>query len=143
MENTFSLLVKFKVLSLDIFIWRAFGVLLINPFSAWSLICHLILLKKYKQKQPPEPPATTLFKKRLWHRCFPVNFVKFLRTHFFIEQLWWLLLYYRPYLYLRFASFKENNPSLEVVWWTRILDKFDNSFCVIRYLRKSIQEWTK
>ena len=26
--------------------------------------------------------------KRLWHRCFPVNFVKFLRTPF----LWWLLL---------------------------------------------------
>ena len=24
-------------------------------------------------------PAT-LLKKRLWHRCFPVNFVKFLRT---------------------------------------------------------------
>ena len=26
-------------------------------------------------------PAT-LFKKRLWHRCFPVNFTKFLRTPF-------------------------------------------------------------
>ena len=26
-------------------------------------------------------PAT-LFKKRLWHRCFPVNFAKFLRTSF-------------------------------------------------------------
>ena len=26
-------------------------------------------------------PAT-LLKKRLWHRCFPVNFAKFLRTHF-------------------------------------------------------------
>ena len=26
-------------------------------------------------------PAT-LLKKRLWHRCFTVNFVKFLRTHF-------------------------------------------------------------
>ena len=26
-------------------------------------------------------PATSL-KKRLWHRCFLVNFVKFLRTHF-------------------------------------------------------------
>ena len=25
-------------------------------------------------------------KKRLWHRCFPVNFVKFLK------HLWWLLL---------------------------------------------------
>ena len=31
-------------------------------------------------------------KKRLWHRCFPVNFLKFLRTTFFIEQLWCLLL---------------------------------------------------
>ena len=36
-------------------------------------------------------PAT-LFKKRLWHRCFPVKFAKFLRTTFFIEHLWWLLL---------------------------------------------------
>ena len=35
------------------------------------------------KKQPPEVfrPAT-LLKKRLWHRCFPVNFVKFLRTPF-------------------------------------------------------------
>ena len=31
-------------------------------------------------------------KKILSHRCFPVNFAKFLRTTFFIEQLWWLLL---------------------------------------------------
>ena len=36
-------------------------------------------------------PAT-LFKKILWHRCFPMNFAKFLRTSFFIEHLWWLLL---------------------------------------------------
>ena len=33
-----------------------------------------------------------LLKKRLWHRCFPVNFAKFLRTSSFIEHLWWLLL---------------------------------------------------
>ena len=32
-------------------------------------------------------PAT-LLKKRLWHRCFPVNFEKFLRTPFLIEHLW-------------------------------------------------------
>ena len=31
-------------------------------------------------------------KKRLWHRCFPVNFAKFLRTAFSLEHLWWLLL---------------------------------------------------
>ena len=36
-------------------------------------------------------PAT-LLKKRLQNRCFPVNFVKFLRTAFFIEHCWWLLL---------------------------------------------------
>ena len=36
-------------------------------------------------------PAT-LLKKRLRHRCFPVNLAKFLRTTFFTEHLWWLLL---------------------------------------------------
>ena len=28
----------------------------------------------------------TLLKKSLWHRCFPVNFVKFLRTPFLTES---------------------------------------------------------
>ena len=36
-------------------------------------------------------PAT-LIKKRLWHRCFPMSFAKFLRTSFFTEHFWWLLL---------------------------------------------------
>ena len=31
-------------------------------------------------------------KKRLQHRCFPVNFVEILRLIFFTEHLWWLLL---------------------------------------------------
>ena len=34
----------------------------------------------------------TLLKKRLWHRCFPVNFAKFLRTLFFTVHLRWPLL---------------------------------------------------
>ena len=33
-----------------------------------------------------------LLKKRPWHRCFPVNFVKFLRTPILKEHLRWLLL---------------------------------------------------
>ena len=37
-------------------------------------------------------PAT-LLKKRLWHRCFPVNFANFLRTAFLKEHFWWLLLF--------------------------------------------------
>ena len=36
-------------------------------------------------------PAT-LLKKRLWYRCFPVNFVKFIRITFVTENLRWLLL---------------------------------------------------
>ena len=39
--------------------------------------------------------STTLLKKRLWHRCFPVNFVKFLRIPFLTEHLQWLLLVFR------------------------------------------------
>ena len=31
--------------------------------------------------------AATLRKKRFWHRCFPVNFVKFLEHLFFIEHI--------------------------------------------------------
>ena len=45
---------------------------------------YLVLNKRLR-------PAT-LLKKRLWHRCFPVNLVKFLRTPFLIEHQWWLLL---------------------------------------------------
>ena len=36
---------------------------------------------------------TILLKKRLWHRCFPVNFAKFLRTHFLQNTSKRLLLY--------------------------------------------------
>ena len=31
-------------------------------------------------------------KKRLWHRCFPVNFAKFIRTCFSLNTSWRLLL---------------------------------------------------
>ena len=46
------------------------------------------LLLIIEKKQPPEVfckkrcRSVTLLKNRLWHRCFPVNFAKFLRTPF-------------------------------------------------------------
>ena len=43
-------------------------------------------------------PAT-LLNNRLWHRCFPVNFGKLLRTPFFKEHLWWLLLLILNWVY--------------------------------------------
>ena len=69
----------------------------------WTCLCHALLNLK---KQPPEVfyvkrPAT-LLKRRLWHRCFPVNFVKFLRTSFLHntseQQLLDLFIY--PFIYL-------------------------------------------
>ena len=41
-------------------------------------LCQSLFFNKVADLRP-----TTLLKKRLWHRCFPVNFVKFLRTPFF------------------------------------------------------------
>ena len=38
------------------------------------------------------PKTCKFIKKRLWHRCFPVNFSKFLRASFLTEQVLWLLL---------------------------------------------------
>ena len=37
---------------------------------------------------------------RLWHKCFPMNFVKFLRTPFLTEHLWWLLLKFQFHTWL-------------------------------------------
>ena len=50
-------------------------------------LCQSLFFNKVAGLRP-----ATLLKKRLWHRCFPVKFAKFLRTPFFIEHLWWLLL---------------------------------------------------
>ena len=35
-----------------------------------------------------DPRPETLFKKRPWHRCFPVSFAKFLRAPSFTEHIW-------------------------------------------------------
>ena len=71
-----------------------------SPRSVLSKKCSEKFRKFYRKTPVPESffnkvvglkPAT-LLKKRLWHRCFPVNFVKFLRTPFFTEHRRWLLL---------------------------------------------------
>ena len=50
-------------------------------------LCRSLFFNKVAALRP-----ATLLKKRLWDRCFPKNFAKFLRTPFLIEHLWWLLL---------------------------------------------------
>ena len=50
-------------------------------------------ISQNSQENTCGPKPATLLKKKLWHRCFPVNFAKFLRTPFLTEYLRWLLLY--------------------------------------------------
>ena len=72
-------------------------------------------------------------KKGLWHRCFPMNFVKYLRTLFFIEHLLattsglcdsWLLLDFCQFFPNSFASFMIMKPFSKStaekqgkIWW--------------------------
>ena len=71
------------ILSLDIFLY-------IFCTQIWSYEYFILVLDSIKQKKRPRPAM--LFKKSLWHRCFPVNFVKVLRTPFFTGHFRWLLL---------------------------------------------------
>ena len=51
-------------------------------------------LNKFCNIHETTPVLESLIKKRILHRCLPVNIVKLLRIPFPIEHLWWLLLYY-------------------------------------------------
>ena len=53
-------------------------------------LCYSLFLNKVSGLK-----SATSLKRRLWHQCFPVNFVKFLRAPFSIEHLLWLLLYHK------------------------------------------------
>ena len=67
-------------------VWHAFQYSVANK----SLLLNVLqFIFRFIQKQSPR----RLLKKRLWHKCFPVNFAKFPRTPFFTEHLWWLLLF--------------------------------------------------
>ena len=50
--------------------------------------CKKGVLRNFTKFTGKRLRPATLLKKRLWHRCFPVNFVKFLRTPFLTEHLW-------------------------------------------------------
>ena len=50
-------------------------------------LCQSLFLNKIAGLRP-----ATLLKKSPWHRCFPVKVVKFPRTPFLTEHLWWFLL---------------------------------------------------
>ena len=63
-----------------------------------------VFLKISQNLLVPESLLATLWNKRLWHRCFPANCAKILRTPFFTEQLPWLHLWGAPKLYFTLYS---------------------------------------
>ena len=66
----------------------------------------------------------TLLKKRLWRRCFPVNFVKFLRTFISIEHLWWLLLAIPTYG-SNLMTLSRNISSYTIILCLRVIISFN------------------
>ena len=77
------------------------GLWVVRLICGWFRVLQLASVKKVFLKMSQNSQENTcarisflitLLKKRLWQRCFPVNFAKYLRTPFFIEHLWWLLL---------------------------------------------------
>ena len=84
-EKHFKLYITFRSSRLEVFCKK--DVLENLAKFAVKHLCQRLFFSRAAGLRP-----VTLLKKSLWHRCFPVNFVKFLRTPFFIEYLWCLLL---------------------------------------------------
>ena len=64
-------------------------------------LCQSLFVNKISGLRP-----ATLLKKKLWHKGFPVNFMKFLRTPFFIEHL-----LVGAYLFLQCMQYQNMTPS--------------------------------
>ena len=109
-----SLSSRFKIS--EEFIWsfsnlQTYLIYLCTSRSSRSQIFKIGVLKNFAIFTGNNFAIYTIFlhncnfiKKRLQRRCFPVIIAKFLRTVFFIEYLWWLLLYGSKYSEIRETS---------------------------------------
>ena len=80
-------------INLDLFLVKITSPLELQLVLLRKLSCiFLVPPGSMKKRKMTHEKWSVILKKRLWHRCFLVNFVKSLRTPFFIEHLWWLLL---------------------------------------------------
>ena len=87
-------------------------MMMINCFCLEAVSWWCSVKKVFLKIQGPGHRPETLLKKRLWHRCFPVNFAKFLRTPF-LQNIWddcfWILQIEKANIHLlfcpRYASF--------------------------------------
>ena len=78
-------------------------------FRKYSLtFWHCARHRHFKYRSQP----ATLLKKRLLHRCFPVNFAKFIIKPFLTEHLWWLFLTFTSFLPGKLLSVKIHGQTL-------------------------------
>ena len=69
--------------------------------SRLEVFCKKVFLKIWQSSlENICARVSFLIKKRLWYRCFPVNFAKALRTPSYIKHFWWLRLN-DPYNYFK------------------------------------------
>ena len=115
-------------------------------------MCQSLFFNKVAGLRP-----ATLLKKRLWHRYFPVNFAKFLRTPFLqnifgrlllkrskgLKKIWtarvgvlqfferWLFPVEIRILYVWFKSEKSWEKLIIYIWYCSLIYFFVNYFCII------------
>ena len=75
---------------------------------------------------------------RLSRRCFPVNFEKFLRTPFFIEHLWWLLLSYCKVDNM-FTVFKTNTSNHNFTNFSYVFTSYLKQIVLTRFILYNIK----
>ena len=82
-----------------------------------------------------------VIKKRLWHRCFPVNFAKFLRTAFSQDTCGWLLLYFWRYCWKQNPTIwlvVENITKKETTWTSSTGCKISHLYFQCQWLRQRL-----
>ena len=86
--------------------------------------------------------AGNFIKKRLQHRCFPVNIGKLLRTDFFIEHHRWLLLSELTVQYWASVSTNKSSSSDQSMFFTcSLLNVYFNDVQLDRWLHLSSSLW--
>ena len=73
--------------------------------------------------------SATLLKNRLWHRCFPLNFAKFLRKSFLQNTSGRLLLAFMKSLHYKECGLKILLTFLAFTWYKESIPEF-REYCI-------------
>ena len=84
------------------------GVLKIFTKFTGKHLCQSLFFNKFTGLRPE---TCNFIKKIIWHRDFPVNFAKFLRTPFLTEHLQWLLLHVLDNIIFFFHNFDKQGKT--------------------------------